>query len=83
MASGGDTLHDSRLTCCHHHITGSLTEIISQNWGKERMWREMVILSVKHSADDTILYLTMPTCGLADFLLMQTSTKNKMMAKQV
>lgn len=31
MASRGDTLHDGRLTCSHHHITGRLTEVISQN----------------------------------------------------
>lgn len=29
MASGGDALHDGRLPCCHHHITGRLTEVIS------------------------------------------------------
>lgn len=35
MAPGRDTLHDGWLPCCHHHITGRLTEIISQNWGKK------------------------------------------------
>lgn len=74
MSSGWDTLHDSRLTCCHYHITGSLTEIISQNWRKRRKWREMVRLSVNIFTDDAILYRTMPTCSLADFLMMWTST---------
>lgn len=35
VASGGDTLHDGRLACCYHHIAGRLTEVVSQNWGKE------------------------------------------------
>lgn len=35
MTSGGNTLHDSWLTCCDHHITGRLTKVVSQNC-KER-----------------------------------------------
>lgn len=59
MASRGDALHDSWLTCCYHYITGRLTEIISQNWGKEERCRGMVRVIVNLYVDDTMPYVTM------------------------
>lgn len=56
MAPGRDTLHDSRLSCCHHHITGRLTEIISQNWEKKEKVRRQMVNGLSFSA--FLLYLS-------------------------
>lgn len=56
MAPGRDTLHDSRLPCCHHHITGRLTEIISQNWEKKEKVRRQMVNGLSFSA--FLLYLS-------------------------
>ena len=69
VASGWDTLHDSWLTSCHHHITGRLTEVISQNWRKEQRCREMVRISENLFADDTIFYRALDICSSADIQL--------------
>ncbi len=69
MAPGGDTLHDCRLTCRYHHITGRLTEVISQDWKKQRSYRYMVRLHVHFFIDDTIIYLIYLDSGSPNFLL--------------
>lgn len=56
MAPGRDTLHDGRLPCCHHHITGRLTEIISQNWEKKVKMRRQMVNGLSYSA--FLLYLS-------------------------
>lgn len=36
MTSGGDTLHDSWLSGCDHHVAGRLTKVVPQNWGEKK-----------------------------------------------
>lgn len=56
MAPGRDTLHDGWLPCCHHHITGRLTEIISQNWEKKVKMRRQMVNGLSYSG--FLLYLS-------------------------
>lgn len=48
VASGRNALKDRRLSCCHHHVCGVLSEVIAQHWrrkGKEMVEKVLVFVA--------------------------------------